>query len=250
MKKVFVSGCFDLLHSGHIAYLNAAARLGDQLFVGVNSDAWLERKKGRAFMPVEERSAIIGNLKPVSATLEFDDSDGSACALIEEVKKQYPYAEIIFANGGDRTKENIPEMRVDGVSFAFGVGGFDKANSSSWILQEWKTPKTERPWGYYRVLHDVPGTKVKELTINPGQSLSMQRHFKRNEFWHIAEGACEVDQAMPSGYTLPSVELLRHGQIVIPQNDWHRIRNPFDQPCKIIEVQYGTECIEEDIERK
>ena len=169
MKIVLVTGGFDPLHSGHIKYLREAAQLGDKLIVGVNSDNWLERKKGRAFMPLYERQLIVSSIDGVDAAYRFNDDDGSACAFIEDMKAQYPGDEIIFANGGDRTKENIPEMRVNDVEFVFGVGGQDKQNSSSWILGEWKSPKTERPWGYYRVLHEVSGTKVKELTINPGQ---------------------------------------------------------------------------------
>ena len=176
MKIAVVSGGFDPVHSGHIDYFYAAKKLGDMLVVGVNSDAWLQRKKGREFMPISERFSIINALKPVDHTMTFDDSDGSACDLLEQIKRVHPDDEIIFANGGDRTRDNIPEMSVEGVTFVFGVGGENKKNSSSWILQEWKAPKTERPWGYYRVLHEVPGMKVKELTVEPGQSLSMQRH--------------------------------------------------------------------------
>ena len=189
---VLVTGGFDPVHSGHIAYFQAARKLGDYLIVGLNSDQWLSRKKGRAFMPYEEREAVIYNLKSVDSVRSFDDSDGSACDLLNTIKRQYPYAEIIFANGGDRTAENIPEMSVDGVKFVFGIGGFNKANSSSWILQEWKQPKTLRPWGYYRILHEVSGCKVKELTINPGQSLSLQRHLERAEHWQVSEGRCRV----------------------------------------------------------
>jgi cytidyltransferase-like protein len=244
MKIVIVTGGFDPVHSGHIAYLTAARLLGDQLFVGVNSDAWLERKKGRAFMPIEERRAIIGNLKPVDATLEFDDSDGSACDLIETVKRQYPYAEIVFANGGDRTKENIPEMRVSGVTFAFGVGGENKANSSSWILEDWKAPKTYRPWGYYRVLYDIPGTKVKELVVEPGKQLSMQRHKMRSEYWKVTQGMARV--VNDTGSTTLGV----HGSYFVARTEWHQLTNPFPEPLKMIEIQYGPDCSEEDIERR
>ena len=244
MKIVIVTGGFDPIHSGHIAYLNAAALLGDQLFVGVNSDAWLERKKGRAFMPLAERRAIVGNLKPVNATLEFDDSDNSACSLIEIVKRQYPYAEIIFANGGDRTRENIPEMSVEGVTFAFGVGGENKANSSSWILEDWKAPKTYRPWGYYRVLYDIPGTKVKELVVEPGKSLSMQRHKYRSEYWKVTEGMAKV--VNDTGTTTLGV----HGSYFVARTEWHQLTYPFQSPLKMIEIQYGPDCAEEDIERR
>jgi len=249
-KIVLVTGGFDPIHSGHIAYFEAAKKLGDKLVVGINSDSWLERKKGRSFMPINERVAIIQSLKVVDHAILFNDDDGSAIEAIKNVQLLYPNDEIIFANGGDRTALNIPEMIMANVVFKFGVGGEDKSNSSSWILEEWKAPKTERPWGYYRVLHEVPGCKVKELTIEPGQSLSMQRHFKRHELWHITEGRCEVDQQMNSGYALPMLTLTQHSQVAIPLGDWHRIRNPFDEPCRMIEIQYGNSCVEEDIERK
>jgi D-beta-D-heptose 7-phosphate kinase/D-beta-D-heptose 1-phosphate adenosyltransferase len=174
---VLVTGGFDPIHSGHIAYFNAAKALGDILLVGVNSDAWLTRKKGSPFMPCKERADIVANIKCVDGIVyEFDDADGSSKDAILEVRKQFPEDIIIFANGGDRTPTNIPEMDIqdNNLEFVFGVGGEDKKNSSSWILQEWKAPKTARQWGYYRVLHEVPGMKVKELTVNPGKSLSMQ----------------------------------------------------------------------------
>ena len=250
MKLVLVTGGFDPLHSGHIEYFTAAKKLGYLLVVGINSDAWLTRKKGRSFMPASERKAIIENLYQVHRVIEFDDRDDTAIDAIRRVKEMYPAHRVVFANGGDRTKDNIPEMVVDDVEFVFGVGGEDKKNSSSWILEEWKAPKTTRSWGYYRVLHEVPGTKVKELTIGPGKTLSMQRHFNRHEFWHVTNGECYVESQMASGYVLPTQRLTQFSQVQIPQGDWHRLNNPFDKPCRIVEIQYGTECVEEDIERR
>ena len=250
MKIVLVTGGFDPLHSGHIEYFKAAKELGSLLIVGINSDAWLTRKKGQPFMPLEERKAIIENLYQVHKVIEFDDSDDTAIDAIKQVKNLYPKSNIIFANGGDRTKDNIPEMIFDDVKFVFGVGGENKMNSSSWILREWKNPKTERQWGYYRILHDVQGCKVKELTIEPGQSLSMQRHFKRHEFWHVTTGNCVLDMRLPSGYALPPMDLTTHSQVQIPQGDWHRLSNPYNVPCRIVEIQYGEVCDEIDIERK
>ena len=247
-RVVLVTGGFDPLHSGHIDYFRAAKRLGDVLVVGVNSDSWLRRKKGREFMPSYERVHIIENLKMVDHCILFNDVDGTAIEAIRNVKTMYPNSEIIFANGGDRTADNIPEMTEPDVKFEFGVGGYTKKNSSSWILDEWKAPKTERPWGYYRVLHEVQGTKVKELTINPGQSLTMQRHYDRDEHWHVAEGHCHVD--FEDSTTQSHVKLRTHDQFTIKAECWHRLSNPYDKPCKIVEIQYGIDCVEEDIERR
>ena len=199
----------------------------------------------RARHPGRCAAAAGADCTPVDRVLSFvDDEQGSACNLLNRLKQEYPYAEIIFANGGDRTSQNIPEMSVQGVEFVFGVGGEDKANSSSWILQEWKAPKTERPWGYYRVLHEVDGTKVKELTVMPGKSLSMQRHQHRAEHWHVSEGRCVVN------FGDGEQERILHQFQHITIGQWHQLTNPFDVPCRIVEIQYGVECKEDDIERR
>jgi D-beta-D-heptose 7-phosphate kinase/D-beta-D-heptose 1-phosphate adenosyltransferase len=249
---VVCTGGFDPIHSGHIKYLSAARQLGDRLIVGVNSDEWLTRKKGRAFMPIEERRMIVGSLKDVDATLTFDDSDGSAISLLEELKISYPYANIIFANGGDRNVTNIPETVVKDITFKFGVGGGDKANSSSWILEEWKSPKTIRDWGYYRVLHqDGPSVKVKELTVNPGQKLSMQKHNERSEFWFVSHGTATVNTIDPVKTEFDELgQFDEHKYLHISKDQWHQLSNDTNEPLKVIEIQYGTNCIEEDIIRK
>ena len=251
MKIVIVTGGFDPIHSGHIALLKEAKNLGHALAVGLNSDEWLRRKKGHEFMPWSERSAIIENLKMVDIVFSFDDSDGSAIDAIKRVKEVYPEDEIIFANGGDRTKDNIPEMVFEDVEFVFGVGGEDKKNSSSWILDEWRHPKTARPWGYYKVLHQVgKEVKLKELTVEPGKSLSMQKHKQRAEFWFVSEGEASV-------YTLnrkTDSELVgkftQFDHTWIANNEWHQLVNETLEPLRIIEIQYGTNCVEEDIERQ
>lgn len=250
---VLVTGGFDPIHSGHISYINAAKKLGDILVVGVNSDDWLRRKKGQEFMPSYERINIIQNLKAVDHCILFNDTENHAIEAIRNVKLMYPGDHIIFANGGDRTADNIPEMSEPGVEFMFGVGGEDKKNSSSWILQEWKAPKTERTWGYYRVLHELLGCKVKELTVDPGQSLSLQRHQFRTEIWLVAEGECMVEHhghAIETDEYLVHTPLHTHHEYRVPRTKWHRLFNPYDVPCRIIEIQYGEKCIEEDIERR
>lgn len=256
MKVVLVTGGFDPLHSGHIKYFQAAKKLGDRLIVGVNSDAWLARKKGRAFLPLEERAEIIRNLRCVDVVVAFDDdydADDTCKKFVEDSCWNYEEDEVIFANGGDRTENNIPEMSIvaENLSFEFGVGGEDKINSSSWILEEWKAPKTERPWGYYRVLHEEPGVKVKELAVEPGMSLSLQRHFHRSEYWLVSEGLATVEYQKDPKWTQTIKTLCnKHESIDIPKQTWHRLINETNTILRIVEIQYGDMCLEEDIERK
>jgi mannose-6-phosphate isomerase-like protein (cupin superfamily) len=133
----------------------------------------------------------------------------------------------------------------------FGVGGEDKKNSSSWILQEWKAPKTERQWGYYRVLHqDGAEIKVKELTVDPGKKLSMQRHQFRNEHWFVTEGCAIVNTLDEDGNVKMRNFVMKNMQIYINRNEWHQLVNEKDTPLKVIEIQFGEQCVEEDIERK
>jgi len=251
-RIVLVTGGFDPLHSGHIEYFKAAKELGDKLVVGVNTDMWLTRKKGRPFMPISERISIIQNLSMVDHCILYDDDDDTSIEAIKNVKMMYPDAQVVFANGGDRTQENIPEMVFDDVEFVFGVGGEDKKNSSSWLLDEWKNPKTVRDWGWYRVLDDQPdkGYKVKELVIMPGKSLSDQRHKLRSEMWYVVSGqvtmAIQGHDDIHCGFELPA---LVNGY-TIGNMIWHKAMNNQDVPAHIIEIQYGEQCIEEDIERR
>ena len=239
------------MHSGHIAYFEAARALGDMLVVGVNTDEWLTRKKGQPFMDEYERCRIIESLKVVDKVVCYPDADGSSKNTITGVRAMYPDAKIIFANGGDRTKENIPEMDLvdDNLEFVFGVGGEDKKNSSSWILQEWKNPKTLRAWGWYRVLDEQIGYTVKELVIEPGKSLSDQRHFKRSEHWYVLKGECVLNTEYNGILQTNTLQELTSG-FQIGQGTWHKASNKTDSPCHILEVQYGAACLEEDIERR
>jgi D-beta-D-heptose 7-phosphate kinase/D-beta-D-heptose 1-phosphate adenosyltransferase len=262
-KIVLVTGGFDPVHSGHIKYLEAAKSLGDILIVGVNSDAWLARKKDRSFMPITERTQIMQALKFVDEVFPFGDhydADGSAKKFIREILHQYPNDNIIFANGGDRTAANIPEMEVlnSRLSFVFGVGGENKANSSSWILEEWESPKVYRQWGYYRVISELgPNFKVKELEVNPHSKLSMQRHQFRNEYWIILEGIASIYTIAIDPGSGEEIIIDRGSYIwpkftsaTISKNDWHQLSNETNEPLRILEIQYGEKCVEEDIERK
>ena len=249
MKVVVVSGGFDPLHSGHIDYLEGAKQLGDKLIVALNSDEWLTRKKGRPFMPFEERARILETMDMVDNVWGFDDKDGSAVEALENAKKAYEHAEIIFCNGGDRTKDNIPEMSVAGVEFVFGVGGSNKSNSSSWILKEWQYPTTRRVWGEFSDLFQDELVKVKELIIEPGKGISYQRHFKRSEIWFVSKGECEVKYSASNPDNFTNITLEQDDNFHVKANEWHQIVNRTDKPCHIIEIQYGDETSEDDIER-
>ena len=243
MITVVATGGFDPIHSGHINYLKEAALSGTRLVVGVNSDEWLSRKKGRSFMPWEERAAIVRELACVDDVISFDDSDNSAIHALEQVKLYYPNDRIVFVNGGDRTSDNIPEMSVEGVEFEFGIGGNNKANSSSWILKEWKYPTERRVWGEFSNLFEDGVVKVKELVIEPGKAISYQRHFKRSEIWFVSKGECEIkygaDTELPDHY---SYHVLKTDQsFTVRAKSWHQIVNKGKVPCHIVEIQYGEE---------
>ena len=140
-KIVLVTGGFDPLHTGHIAYFKSAKEKGDELWVGLNSDNWLMKKKGKPFMNINERKEIIQNLVMVDKVILFDDKDNSSNdAILKALKFCSSKEQIIFANGGDRNKNNIPEIKQyknnPNIKFIFGVGG-NKKNSSSKILKAW-----------------------------------------------------------------------------------------------------------------
>ena len=253
-KVVLVTGGFDPLHSGHVEYFKAARDLGDHLIVGINSDAWLTRKKGRPFMPMQERATIVKELECVDEVITFDDSDDTACAAIMQVLSTKATSwEVVFANGGDRTNTTTPEYQTYGdrkdVEFVFGVGGEDKKNSSSWILKEWSQPTTERSWGRYTVLDNGNGWATKKLAFDVGKSLSDQRHFNRSEHWHVVEGFIKMELEYPEG--VKETLNVKSGQSVdIPVNTWHKATNIGQTTARVVEVWMGDELTEEDIERR
>ncbi|MDC0990298.1 adenylyltransferase/cytidyltransferase family protein [Gammaproteobacteria bacterium] len=251
MKLIVVSGGFDPIHSGHIAYFNSAKSYGDKLIVALNSDTWLEKKKGKFFMPFDERKVIVESIKFVDEVIGFEDDDKGSCInALEEIKKCYPNNDIYFANGGDRDKKNIPEMSVSGINFLFGIGGNDKKNSSSWILNRWQYYFEERQWGSFFNLFEAKNIKVKELIVKPGKSMSFQRHFKRNEIWLVSEGSCTVSYSNNVNYKdIKELQLHKFDHYLVPVGHWHQISNSSNTKTHIIEIQYGEDCSESDIER-
>ena len=247
MSKVLVTGGFDPIHKGHIALFKHARAYGTHLVVGLNSDEWLIRKKGRYFMGYDERKEILLSLSCVDEVLSFNDDDDSSNDAIEQLIQSSP---IIFCNGGDRGKDNVPEHDkywCDArVVFKWGIGGNDKKNSSSTLLNKYNNPQTDRPWGYYKVLYEGEGYKVKELVINPHSSLSMQRHEHRSESWNLVSGsACVI-------LNTEKVQLEKNKDIFIPKNTWHKGINESDNPAHIIEIWRGESSLlnENDIERR
>ena len=247
---VIVSGGFDPLHSGHIAMLEEARQYG-RVVIALNSDEWLTRKKGRPFMEFEERRAILCQMKGVLEVISFDDSDNTARDAIYKTLNKWKHVDVIFANGGDRTEANIPEMDIidDRLTFKFGIGGNDKKNSSSWLLEDWKTNKTDRAWGHWKVLDDKGTVKVKELVIDPQKSLSDQKHKFRTEQWYILKGMVKIDLEFPNG-DWHKVILREHESFLIPNDTWHKTTNIGDEQCHVLEVQYGIQCEEDDIVRR
>ena len=135
-----ITGGFDPVHSGHVELIKSAGRIGS-VVVGLNSDRWLQSKKGMPFMPFEERRAVLETMQHVVKVIAFDDSDGTAIDAIRSVQRLFPHQQIVFCNGGDRTGNNIPEHSYcleHNVEMRFDVGG-GKTNSSSWLLENWKT---------------------------------------------------------------------------------------------------------------
>ena len=139
MKIVIESGFFNPLHGGHLDMIEAGAKLGDKLIVIVNNDAQQVLKKGKVILTAENRARLIGALRDVDEVLIAIDDDPTVIKSLEVVAQKYPDDELVFANGGDRDSEKaIPEgdvCRQYDIEMIFGVGGIEKADSSTRINQ-------------------------------------------------------------------------------------------------------------------
>lgn len=242
-KIVAVSGGFDPLHIGHVRMFKAARGLGKKLVVILNNDNWLLNKKDFVFMNQNERKEILletGLVDKVVITSHVkNDSDNS---VSRELKAVMP---AIFANGGDRGRTNTPEMELCkklGIEMVFGVGKGGKVQSSSWLTNKTSTQgiKLERPWG--KMIMHVMGKNywVKTITVKPKESLSLQSHKERAEFWVCIKGKIIAEVGTVKK------ELREGDSIMVEKQQKHRLSSK--EGGTIVEVAVGN-CDEDDIVR-
>lgn len=137
-KTIALSGGFDPIHIGHVRMIQKASEFGDVIVI-LNTDEWLENKKGYVFMPFEERAEIISALRGVKEVVKCIDTDSTVCQTLKSIKPNY------FGNGGDRKEGNVPEEAVcksEGITMLWGVGG-GKIQSSSWLVNDANEAKSK-----------------------------------------------------------------------------------------------------------
>ena len=140
MKVSIVSGGFDPIHVGHIELFERARELSDELWVILNSDEFLTNKKGKPFMPFDERKKILKSLRVVDVVIPCIDKDQTVCKTLKKLKKTLAITdtELFFCNGGDRTSgKNTPEHKLCeeiGIETVYGLG--NKIQSSSWLIND------------------------------------------------------------------------------------------------------------------
>src|SRR3989338_3518344 len=235
---VAASGYFDPLHKGHLEYLQEAKKLGDKLVVIVNNDAQAVLKKGKSFIPQDQRVAIVRSLSFVDDVFLSIDSDASVCKSLSFLKPD------IFAKGGDRSAGEIPEGQICrdlGIKIVDGLGA--KIESSSRLISEASGRNiVQKPWGSYLDFIREKDSIVKEITVFPGKRLSLQSHNKRQEYWMVFQGngsAIVGDK---------EIELSKGSFVFVDMGKAHRIINNSLDVLRVVEVQIG-ECSEDDIVR-
>ncbi|WP_456374024.1 D-glycero-beta-D-manno-heptose 1-phosphate adenylyltransferase [Methanocaldococcus sp.] len=140
LKIVFTNGCFDIIHRGHVEYLNKAKKLGDVLIVGINSDESVKKIKGnkRPIIPLYSRSYVLDNLKPVDFVVPFDEE--TPIELIKIIKPD------IHVKGGDYKEEDLPEAEIvksygGEVKIIPLIEGFSTTNIIEWVLEKYMVKK-------------------------------------------------------------------------------------------------------------
>ena len=239
-ESVVVSGGFDPIHVGHLRMLKEASELAPKLIVIVNSDNFLIKKKGYAFMPIAERMEIIGSFDFVDMVIESIDKDLTVCETLQKLTIEENIT--IFANGGDRdNKDAISESGVceqNNIKMKFNIGGGKIQSSSSLVENE-----VIKPWGSYKTFEKDKGFLVKRITVAPGEILSLQSHKHRSEHWLVAAGIATVECDGEKSY------LNQFDSMSIPQGSKHRLSNENKEILKVVEVQFGEILSEDDITR-
>lgn len=227
---VLVSGGFDPVHSGHVNLFESAAKYGD-LVVALNSDEWLKRKKGFAFLPWEERAKIIRAFSCVKDVISFNDEDGTALDAIKKVKPD------MFANGGDRIFQNTPETfycREKEISMLFNIGG-KKTNSSSKIVAEAGLKRVEFIGGEKKVLYQTDKHRISLIEFEKETQLGKIRNPLHDELWCVLEGGIFGKNACVKGKSF-----------LVAANDWHEL-SVFAN-TKILLTQFGKNFAENKLE--
>lgn len=144
MKKIIIilSGGFDPVHKGHVRMFQAAKEFPAYVVVGLNSNSWLQRKKGKQFMDWDERKEILSAMSCIDEVHSFNDDDGTACDIIKRTAEKFQSedVEVCFGNGGDRTSGNSPEVeycRKNNIKIIWDLGG-EKIQSSSTLIDNSK----------------------------------------------------------------------------------------------------------------
>ena len=147
-KVILISGGFDPVHKGHIECIQNAKKLAEEVWIGLNNDSWLRRKKGKSFMKEGERKFIMESLRDVDYVYVMNPlihGDDTAIDFIDHARKKFvnqngdlPKGVMAFGNGGDRTETTTPENDVCnsyGIESVWGLG--KKIQSSSWLLEKY-----------------------------------------------------------------------------------------------------------------
>ena len=251
---VLLSGGMDPIHSGHIAMIrDAASRASKGVIILLNSDAWLTRKKGKPFMSFDERLSVLSSIRDVAHVFGFNDDDGTAREGIEFAAKSFYRSKLAFGNGGDRKDDSTPSAehqvcKDNGIDMLWGLGGDYKKNSSSSILSNWTRETEQRPWGSFTTYEVGKGYKVKTLSVNPGQRLSLQYHNHRSEYWTVLSGAGAAYVGDQDNILQP-VDISQGSTLYIAKGAHHRVSCTGTSPLVIMEAQIGDYVGEDDIVR-
>ena len=241
-KTVAVSGGFDPLHIGHVRMFKEALKYGDKLVVIVNNDNWLTDKKGFVFMSQKERGELIQSFPFVHRVVFTGHKPGDYYtdkSVVRELRKVRP---DVFANGGDRFADNIPEFVVCkelGIKMRFNVGRGGKVQSSSWMIEAASrhVRKSARPWGEFYGWDKGEGWYLKTLYVLPGKRLSLQYHKHRNELWTLVEGDATATCG-PREDSLQTAQLKIGEMFQVPKGHIHRLESR--KGGIVVEVAQGT----------